>query len=131
MGTNDGDARIVRLFFTETAKNTAVTTLDDAAGYEVHADIEIGKDLNESVSHHLLRVVVVNLFTGAVVGSGKIDEPLKAQEQTFRTETLKVTFPAPGGVAAGDVLVARASYKVEAGVNFDISNIESTTVQIV
>ncbi|MCP3818408.1 hypothetical protein NLX86_09855 [Streptomyces sp. A3M-1-3] len=87
------------------------------------ADIEIGAELNGFASAHRLIVTVTNLTTNQVIGSQTLDIPL-TPTHAVRREQLRADF---ASLAAndGDLLVARCSYKVTAGVHTDIAHATS------
>jgi hypothetical protein len=110
-------------------------TLDDLAlddPFDAVANTEIGENLNEVVDSFTLRVAIRNLTTSETVAIQELSDTLKPENNTPRTEELRVQFPsgwaqAGSGSSVGDVLQAVASYKVVAGINTDFSTAESDT----
>jgi hypothetical protein len=110
-------------------------TLDDLAldaPFDVIANVEIGENLNEVVDSFTLRVGIRNLTTSETVAIQELSDSLKPENNTARTEELRVQFQAGwaqagSGSSVGDVLQAVASYKVVAGINTDFSTAESDT----
>jgi hypothetical protein len=54
---------------------------------------DVGEDLNQVGSEHVLRVAIVNLTTAAQVGFAEVSEPLKAEDDTPRRLELRASFP--------------------------------------
>lgn len=110
-------------------------TLDDLAlddPFDVIANVEIGENLNEVVDSFTLRVGIRNLTTSETVAIQELSDALKPENNTPRTEELRVEIPSGwaqqgSGSNVGDVLQAVASYKVVAGINTDFSTAESDT----
>jgi hypothetical protein len=103
---------------------TDVVALAD--GFDVIANVEIGRRLNMIVDKHILRVSIINLTTNAQVGLAQIDENLVPADAPFLAE-LRVEFGPLQNTSPGDMLNAVASYQVKAGVNTDVSSAQSAT----
>ncbi|WP_239374703.1 MULTISPECIES: hypothetical protein [unclassified Frankia] len=128
------DANIKAVYPTNPNLSVTVDTVTIGAAFDVVADVEIGSRLNEVVDSYTLSVSVVNLSQANVLVSNKplVAVPIAPQVNTPRTDLLRVHFPA-GWVAAdeGDVLEIVASYKVTAGVNTNVSSLQSSTFVVV
>lgn len=128
---NDYIATIKLLY--PVAAGASYTLQDIVAGkeFDVIADVEIGRDLNDVVDRFDLRLGVVNLTTAgsvAVVDCGAVLKPADAPLIEQRRVSV------PGGWTAarsGDVLQVVASYKVTAGSNVETSTAQSSTFCVI
>jgi hypothetical protein len=124
---NDLDANLKLLYATDVNTFSSIddVKLDDP--FDVVLDVEIGRDLNQSVDRHDTRVAIRNLTRSVVAATVDGSEPLvPANNSDFQTQW-RINIPAGWGLnaQAGDVLQAVASYRVTAGANFDFSTAES------
>ncbi|SNT53799.1 hypothetical protein SAMN05421812_108305 [Asanoa hainanensis] len=124
---NGWDASIKLLYPTDEGTFFTLAALAAGEPYDVVANVEIGENLNEAVDEHILRVSIVNLTTATQVAFVEVQEDLKPENNTKRRAELRAKFPPIPNLTSGDVLQAVASYKVVAGVNFDLSTAQSET----
>jgi len=127
--SGDMDASVKLLYATDLGTFLTVdeVALDDS--FDVIMNVEIGQDLNQVVTRYTARVGIRNLTQSKTVATIEDAQPLTPAASPFFQE-LRLNIPAGwsnGGTDAqpGDVLQAVASYKVEAGVNTDLSMAES------
>ncbi|WP_239333244.1 hypothetical protein [Frankia sp. CiP3] len=127
------DANIKAVYPTDPAHSVTIATVKIGAAFDVVADVEIGSRLNEVVDSYTLSVSVVNLSQANVLVNNHplVAVPIAPQVNTPRTDLLRVSFPAGWVADEGDVLEIVASYKVTAGVNTDVSSLQSSTFVVV
>jgi hypothetical protein len=122
---SDWDASIKLLYPTDEGTFFTIDDVANGAAFDVIANVEIGKNLNENVDNFDLSVGVVNLTQSASIKTEVQSGTLSPSELPFLAE-LRV--PISGWSASvGDVLQAVASFKVTAGVNVDFSSAQSVT----
>jgi hypothetical protein len=126
---NAWDASIKLVYPADQGTNFTIDVLEPGDPFDVVADVEIGEDLNEFVSEHILRAAVVNLTTATQVAFKEVKLPLVPQNNTQRREQIRAAFAPIAGLNSGDVLQVIASYKVIAGVNVRLSSATSETFQ--
>jgi hypothetical protein len=124
---SDFDANLKLLYATDVNTFSSIddVTLDDP--FDVVLDVEIGRDLNQNVDRHDVRVAIRNLTQLVIAATVNKSEPLvPSNNSDFQTQ-LRINIPSGWGVNAqpGDVLQAIASYRVVAGANSDFSTAES------
>ncbi|WP_162688463.1 MULTISPECIES: hypothetical protein [unclassified Streptomyces] len=126
MPTGTWDASVKQLCFADDGTLFTADTITTGGPYDVIADIEIGAELNGFANAHRLIVTVTNLTTNQVIGTQTLAIPLTPTHDV-RREQLRADFPSLAANTAndGDLLVARCSYKVTAGVHTDIAHATS------
>ena len=127
---NDFDASIKLLYPVDKNTFSTIDVLEPADEYDVVANVEIGRDLNQFATEHILRVAIVNLSTAEQVAVTEVREPLTPQDNSQRQQEMRAGFPALQTPGAGDVLQAVASYRVVAGANSDVSTAQSVTFAV-
>jgi hypothetical protein len=127
---NAWDASIKLLYPVDQGTFFTVDVLEPADPYDVVANVEIGEDLNEFASEHILRVAVINLTTASQVAIQEVKETLVPQNNTPRREEMRASFGPVANSDSGDVLQVVASYKVIAGANVAQSTATSETFVI-
>lgn len=123
MPTGTWDASVKQLYFADDGTLFTADTITIGGPYDVIADIEIGAELNGFASADRLIVTVTNLTTNTVVASKTLTRTLTPTHDV-RREQLRADF-ASLAASDGDLLVARCSYKVTAGVHTDIAHATS------
>jgi hypothetical protein len=124
---SDFDANVKLLDAVDSGTFFSIDDVPKGATFDVIANVEIGQDLNQNVDKFDLRVGIVNLTQStSVIVVDDSDALVPAATPFF--DRRRVTIQA-GWVNAvvGDVLQARASYKVTAGANVDFSTAVSNT----
>jgi len=124
---SDFDANVKLLDAVDSGTFFTIDDVSNGAAFDVIANVEIGRDLNQNVDSFDLRVGIVNLTQSKSVTIVDDSGALVPVATPFFDQR-RVTIPAGwGNAAVGDVLQARASYKVTAGANFDFSSAVSNT----
>ena len=126
MSANAWDASINQVRPVRPTGNVAVADVPSGDPYDILCDITIGENLNEHVDNMELNVAVIDLTTAQQLVSIPVNRALTPVDDTDFLTTERISFPAPG-VAAGDVLQAVASVRVNAGSNTDFSSAQSAT----
>jgi hypothetical protein len=124
--SNDWDASIKLLYPTDENTFFTIDDVENGKAFDVVANVEIGRNLNEAVDSFDLSVSIVNLSQSTLVAKVRDSGPLNPADAPHLDER-RVKIPAGWTADIGDVLQAVASYRVTAGVNFDISTAESVT----
>jgi hypothetical protein len=127
---NAWDATLKLLYPADEGTFFTVDVLEPGDTYVVVANVEIGEDLNEFATEHILRVSIVNLTTATQVDSAEVKEQLTPQNNTQRRQEMRASFGPIQNSTSGDVLQAVASYKVVAGANTDVSTSQSVTFAV-
>ena len=127
---NAWDATLKLLYPADEGTFFTVDVLEPGDTYVVVGNVEIGEDLNEFATEHVLKVSIVNLTTATQVDSAEVKEQLIPQNNTQRRQELRASLGPIQNSNPGDVLQAVASYKVTAGVNTDISTAQSVTFAV-
>jgi hypothetical protein len=128
--SNDWDASLKLLYPADEDAFFTVDILEPNTSYVVVGNVEIGEDLNEFATEHVLRVSIVNLTKATQVDFTEFKESLTPQNNTQRRQEIRAPFGPIQNSDAGDVLQAVASYKVIAGANFDVSTAQSVTFAV-
>ncbi|MFF3878822.1 hypothetical protein [Streptomyces sp. NPDC001978] len=123
MPTGTWDASVKQLYLADDGTLFTADTINIGDPYDVIADIEIGAELNGFVDEDRLIVTVTNLTTNTVIATKTLTRPL-TPSGTVRREQLRVDFD-PLAANDGDLLEARCSYKVAAGIHTDITHAQS------
>jgi hypothetical protein len=124
---NAWDASIKLLYPADEGTFFTIDVLEQTDNYVVVANVEIGEDLNEFASEHVLRVAIVNLTTASQVDLVELKQALTPQNNQQRRQELRAEFGPIKNSSSGDVLQAVASYTVIAGANTDVSTASSVT----
>lgn len=124
---NAWDASIKLLYPADTGTFFTIDVLEPADNFVVVANVEIGEDLNEVATKHLLRVSIVNLTTATQIAFAEVPEDLEPKNNEQRRQEMRADFGPVQNANTGDVLQAVASYTVVAGVNTDVSTATSVT----
>ena len=124
---NAGDASIKLLYPVNDGTFFTLDTLPPGTPYDVIANVEIGENLNENVDDFVLRVAIVNLSTASQVDIQEVKGTLTPLNNTEHLAEVRADFGPVQNTSPGDVLQAVASYRVNAGANFDISTALSAT----
>lgn len=124
---NAWDASIKLLYPADSDAFFTVDVLEPTDDYVVVGNVEIGEDLNEVATKHILRVSIINLTTATQVAFNELTEDLEPKNNEQRREEMRVAFGPIQNSSSGDVLQAVASYKVVAGANTDVSTAQSVT----
>jgi hypothetical protein len=122
---SDFDASIKLLYPVDVGAFFTIDDVANGADFEVVANVEIGKDLNQNVDSFDLRVGIVNLTQSSSVTIVDDSGTLTPSEDPFLEE--RKVLISGWSAQVGDVLQAVASYKVTAGVNTDFSTALSPT----
>lgn len=124
---NPWDANIKLLYPADDGTFFTLDVLPLNKNFDVIANVEIGENLFENVDRFELRVSIVNLTTATQVALGEVKDALTPQNNTQFQAEVRVNFGPIQNSSVGDVLQAVASYKVIAGVNYDVSTAQSVT----
>jgi hypothetical protein len=124
---NPWDANIKLLYPVDDGTFFTLDVLPLNKDFDVIANVEIGENLFENVDRFELRVSIVNLTTATQVALGEVKDTLTPLNNTQFQAEVRVDFGPIQNSAVGDVLQAVASYKVVAGVNYDVSTAQSVT----
>lgn len=121
---SDFDASIKLLYPADDQLWFTIDDVTNGAAFDVVADVEIGRDLNQNVDRYELRIGIVNLTQSQSVTVVNANGTLAPSDQPYRQQ-LRVDIPAGWQASVGDVLQAVASYTVVAGANYDYSTATS------
>lgn len=123
MPTGSWDASVKQLYFADAGTLYTADTITIGGPYDVIADVEIGAELNGFATADRLIVTITNLTTNTIVASKTLNRVL-TPAAGVRRELLRVDF-ATLAAGDGDLLLARATYKVTAGIHTDITHADS------
>lgn len=123
---SDFDASIKLLYPVDVKTFFTIDDVANGASFDVIANVEIGRDLNQNVDRYELRIGVVNVTQSQSVAIVNSSGGLTPSDQPFLFEH-RVNIPAGWSAQVGDVLQAVASYRVVAGANVDFSTASSLT----
>lgn len=123
---SQNDASVKLIYAVDNGSFFAIDDVALDAPFDVIMNVEIGQELNRHVTRSTARIGVRNLTQSKTVATLQQSTTLTPGVAPVLDE-LRFNIAAGWGVnaAVGDVLQVVASYKVEAGVDSDVSYAES------
>jgi hypothetical protein len=129
--TGNHDASVKLLYIVDKGSFFASDNLTNGAAFDVVANVEIGKEIMESVLSEALFVSIINVTQATATPLQPLRKNLQPvdNQQPYQEE---LRFEVDGGWAAneGDILEAVAAYKVRFGVHTDYSIARSGPVVV-
>ncbi|GEL24317.1 hypothetical protein PSU4_32710 [Pseudonocardia sulfidoxydans NBRC 16205] len=123
---SQNDASVKLIYAVDENQFFAVDDVALDAPFDVIMNVEIGEELNRHVTRSTARIGIRNLTQSKTVATLQQTDTLNPAAAPFLAELRFSVAPGWGvNAAAGDVLQVVASYKVEAGVDSDVSYSES------